>query len=67
MQDTLEEKPCAIFKFKDGEYVKMRPPWTTGKSLVDQKKKKIHTTLYQQHQCYVLSIRETSPPKSDNI
>ena len=40
MQDTLEEKPCAIFQFKDGEYVKMRPPWTTGKSLVDQKKKK---------------------------
>ena len=39
MQDTLEKKPCAIFQFKDGEYVKMRPPWTTGKSLVDQKKK----------------------------
>lgn len=33
MQDTLEEKPFAISQFKDGEYVKTKPPWTTGKVL----------------------------------
>ena len=33
MPDILEEKPCAISQFKDGEYVKTKPPWTTGKSL----------------------------------